>query len=90
MMNFLYTIFIYPAYLLVEFMFFIANTITNESTGISIILLSFIINIICLPIYNSTEKYQEDERAIQKKLKLKIKDIRAVFKSDERYMMLST
>lgn len=90
MLNFLYTIFIYPVYLLVELIFFIANTITNESTGFSIIVLSFIVNIICLPIYNIAEKYQEDERLIQKKLKKKIKDIKAVFKGDERYMILST
>lgn len=47
-------------------------------------------NLLCLPLYNRAEKAQENERAIQKKMKQKIQDIKAVFHGDERYMMLST
>ena len=89
MLNFLYMIFIYPVYMFVEFIFFLANNITDDYIGFSIVLLSVAVNIICLPIYNVAEKWQEKERAIQKQLKPKIADIKAVFSGDERYMILS-
>lgn len=89
MANFLYTVFIYPVYIFAEIIFFIANNITEDSAGASIIILSLGINIITLPIYNVAEAWQEKERAAQKKMKAKIADIKAVFKGDERYMILS-
>lgn len=90
MMNFLYTILIYPVYLFVEFIFFATNIVADGNIGISIVLLSIAINILCLPMYNVAEQWQEKERAIQKKMKAKITDIKAVFKGDERYLILST
>ncbi|UTC77839.1 membrane protein insertase YidC [Treponema sp. OMZ 799] len=89
MLNFLYTIFIYPVYMFVEFILFIANNITQDYIGLSIIILSLGINLITLPIYNVAEKWQEKERFIQKKMKPKVKDIKSVFKGDEQYMILS-
>ncbi len=76
--------------MLVEFILFLANTITQDSIGLSIIILSFTVNLICLPIYNVAEKWQQKERAIQKRMKKRVDDIKAVFKGDERYMILST
>jgi len=90
MLNFLYMIFIYPVYMFVEFIFFLANNITDDYIGFSIILLSITVNVICLPIYNVAEGWQEKERTAQKKLKRKIADIKAVFSGDERYMILAT
>jgi len=90
MLNFLYMIFIYPVYMFVEFIFFLANNITDDYIGFSIILLSITVNVICLPIYNVAEGWQEKERTAQKKLKPKIADIKAVFSGDERYMILAT
>ena len=89
MLNFLYMIFIYPVYMFVEFIFFMANNITDDYIGFSIVLLSVAVNVICLPIYNVAEGWQEKERNIQKKLKPKVNDIKAVFSGDERYMILS-
>ena len=83
-------IFIYPVYMFVEFIFFLANNITDDYIGFSIILLSITVNVICLPIYNVAEGWQEKERTTQKKLKPKIADIKAVFSGDERYMILAT
>ena len=74
----------------VEFIFFLANNITDDYIGFSIILLSITVNVICLPIYNVAEGWQEKERTAQKKLKRKIADIKAVFSGDERYMILAT
>ena len=73
----------------VEFILFIANNITQDHIGLSIIILSLGINLITLPIYNVAEKWQEMERIIQKRMKPKVKDIKAVFKGDEQYMILS-
>ena len=73
----------------VEFIFFLANNITDDYIGFSIVLLSVAVNVICLPIYNVAEGWQEKERNIQKKLKPKVNDIKAVFSGDERYMILS-
>jgi len=73
----------------VEFILFIANNITEDYIGLSIVILSLGINIITLPIYSVAEQWQEKERAIQKKMKAKITDIKAVFKGDEQYMILS-
>ena len=69
MLDFLYMIFIYPVYMFVEFVFFLANNVTDDYIGFSIIILSLTVNIICLPIYNVAEQWQEKERDIQKKLK---------------------
>lgn len=82
MLDFLYTIFIYPVYMFVEFILFIANNITQDAIGVSLIILSIGINLITLPIYNVAEKWQEMERIIQKRMKPKVKDIKAVFKGD--------
>lgn len=73
----------------VELIFFLANNITDDYTGVSIVILSIAVNTICLPMYHVAEQWQEKERAIQKRLKPKIHDIKAVFKGDERYMILS-
>lgn len=70
MLNFLYMIFIYPVYMFVEFVFFLANNVTDDYIGASIVLLSIIVNIICLPIYNVAETWQKKERDIQKKTKV--------------------
>lgn len=90
MAYFLYTILLYPVYMFVEFLFFTVHIITNGNIGMSIVLLSIGVNLICLPMYNVAETLQEKERAIQKRMKAKITDIKAVFKGDERYMILST
>ncbi len=58
--------------------------------GISIVLLSAAVNILLLPMYNMAEKWQQKERDIQKKLKPKLDDIKAVFKGSERHMIIST
>jgi membrane protein insertase Oxa1/YidC/SpoIIIJ len=43
-----------------------------------------------LPLYFVTEKYAQKERDTQRHLKPKIDKIKAVFKGDEQYLLLST
>jgi len=89
MLNFLYTIIIYPITQILEFSFCLSQKLFKEN-GISIIFISFTISVLCLPLYAVAEKWQQLERDIEKKLKQKVSKIKEVFKGDEQYMILST
>jgi membrane protein insertase Oxa1/YidC/SpoIIIJ len=89
MTNVLYTIIIYPLTQIIEFTFAVAQKLFQE-TGISVLFISSVVSILCLPLYTVAEGWQEKERNIQKKLKQKIEKIKAVFLGDERFMILST
>jgi YidC/Oxa1 family membrane protein insertase len=88
-MNILYTIIIYPITQIIEFVFVFAQKLFRE-TGLSIMCVSGAISVLCLPLYMVAEKWQEIERDIQKRFAPKIIKIKAAFKGDERYMVLST
>jgi YidC/Oxa1 family membrane protein insertase len=88
MLDILYTIIIYPITQIIEFVFMFSQKLLKD-TGISIICVSAAVNILCLPLYMVAEYWQETERNIQRLLQDKIKRIKAVFKGDERYMILS-
>lgn len=88
MLNVLYTIIIYPLYQIVEFVYRVFKSVFNNP-GISIIGVSIVITLLCLPLYDVAEKWQEVERDIQKKMSYRVARIKKTFKGDERYMMLS-
>lgn len=88
-MSILYSIIIYPITQIIEFVFVLTQKLFKE-TGISIIAVSAVFSILCLPLYAVAEKWQNVERNIQKRMKSIIKTIKAVFLGDERYMILST
>ncbi len=87
---FLYTLIIYPIESVIEFIFLIAFKIFNENVGGAIVAVSLFINLITLPIYKAADLWQNKERALQKKLKNKVNDIKAVFSGDEKHMILLT
>ncbi|GHT91548.1 membrane protein [Spirochaetia bacterium] len=89
MVNILYTVVIYPITQIIEFVFVVSQKIFKE-TGISVIAISAVISILCLPLYAVAEKWQQRERDTQKRLAPGIAKIKAVFKGDEQYMILST
>jgi YidC/Oxa1 family membrane protein insertase len=89
MFDILYTIIIYPITQIIEFVFTFAQKLFRE-TGFSIICVSGAISILCLPLYMVAESWQEVERNIQKRFAPKIAKIKAAFKGDEQYMILST
>jgi YidC/Oxa1 family membrane protein insertase len=60
-----------------------------ENHGISVIGVSLAVSIFTLPLYFEAEKWQQAERNIREKLSDKAAKIKAVFKGDERYMILS-
>jgi YidC/Oxa1 family membrane protein insertase len=88
MSDFLYTLIVYPLVQIIEFAFVFSQKIFKE-TGISLIFISIVISVLCLPLYNFAEKWQETERNIQKLLNPKVKKIKAAFSGDEQYLILS-
>ncbi|MHC6201688.1 hypothetical protein ACYULU_00645, partial [Breznakiellaceae bacterium SP9] len=88
-MNILYTLIIYPITQIIEFVFVFSQKVFRE-TAISVILISCTLSLLCIPLYNVAERWQELERNIQKRLKPTIDKIKAVFSGDKQYMILST
>ncbi len=58
--------------------------------GFSLLLLSLVLNIILLPLYVRTERWQEAERQAQTVLQPKLRKIRAAFSGKERFAMVHT
>lgn len=89
MADFLYLIFIYPIELLIETVFLLTDRIF-DNYGLSIAAVSLAVSFLSLPLYVIAERWQQKERDIQTRFKPEIDEIKAVFKGDERYMILST
>ena len=89
MLSFLYTIIIYPIAQIIEF-FYVLFINASKNQGISIIGVSFVFTLLCLPLYIVAEKWQETERQTQAKMKKQTERIKKAFKGDEQYMMLTT
>ena len=85
-----FDIFIFPIEFIIETLFFLFKNIFNLSYSTSIFLLSLSINFLSLPLYNIAEKWQEKERNIQNKMKPMIDNIKAVYKGDQRYLLIRT
>ena len=85
---FLFTIIISPIIRLLEIFYLAFKDITN-SIGFSVLGLSFVVTLCCLPLYVVSEGWQEKERETQKKMSKIVKHIKETFSGDERYMMLS-
>lgn len=84
-----YTLVIYPLTQIIEFVFSFCNKIFNN-TGASLLGVSFAVSILTLPLYIVAEHWQQVERNKQKSMKPEIDKIKAVFKGNEQYMILST
>lgn len=87
--NILYTIFIGPLKLLFEVVYSNAYYLTGSS-GLSIVALSLVMNILLLPLYNQADKVQEEENKTQLNMKKYVDHIKECFKGDEQYMVLNT
>lgn len=86
----LYNIFIYPIEFILETSFYFFKVYTKSSYIVSIFFISLIVNFISLPLYNIAEKWQQKERDRQNKMKPMIDNIKAVFKGDQRYLLIRT
>ncbi len=88
-MNMLYQIFIAPLEAVMDIVLSVTYSATG-SYGISILLLSCLINLVLLPLFQIAEKWQEAERKIQNILKPKLQEFRQAFSGEERYVMIHT
>jgi YidC/Oxa1 family membrane protein insertase len=83
----LYNLTIGPLSLLFESIFvFIYSRFS--SSGIAILCLSLIINILVLPLYQQADALQKAEMAQEKRLKPGVDHIKKTFKGDKQYMIL--
>ena len=81
---------IYPIEFIIEIVFYLFNNVFKSGYATSLFFLSLIINFISLPLYNIAESWQAKERAIQEKMKPMIDNIKAVYKGDQRYLLIRT
>ncbi len=88
-MSWLFTIVICPLVQILEF-FYMMFVKVMDSDGIAIVGLSFVVTFCTLPLYMVAEKWQEEERRKQDALRSGVKRIKAMFRGDEQYMILST
>lgn len=86
-LTFLDALIITPLRLLFELFYFYAFKLTG-STGVSIIVISLIVNFLILPLYKRADEIQAEERDIQAKMAPRLKRIKKAFKGDERFLML--
>ena len=85
----LYTVILYPLVQIIEIAFMLFDKLF-DNTGIAIMGVSFVVTVLCLPLYIVAERWQQLERDTQARLKGGVERIKAVFKGDEQYMILST
>ena len=90
MMNLLYQIIIQPVYMLLEFLYKFFFDATNYNQVHTIILISFMISVFCLPLYLRADTISEEEAQIKKKLQPRVDSIKKNFKGDERQFILQT
>jgi YidC/Oxa1 family membrane protein insertase len=88
-MNILFSLVIYPIVQIIKIAYVMIYKIF-ENHGVSVIGVGFAVTVLCLPLYVMAEKWQQIERQTVRSLKPKVEKIKAVFKGDERYLILST
>ena len=84
----IYNITIYPIEFIIESIFYLFYNKFQSSYVESLIFLSISVNLLSLPLYNIAEKWQDSEREIQNKMKPMIENIKAVYKGDQRYLLI--
>ena len=83
------TLLLGPLKLLFEFIFCIAYRATNSS-GISIIILSLMVNLLLMPLYKRADVMQEEARETEEKLRDTVSHIKRTFSGDERMIIQKT
>ena len=84
-----FTLIIYPLTQIIELVFRFCDKLF-DNTGIAVLGVSFAVSMLTLPLYIVSEHWQQVERDIQFKMKPAVDRIKAVFKGNEQYMILST
>ena len=81
------TLLIEPLKLIFEIIFMLANRLIYHP-GLSIIILSLVMNFLVLPLYRRADAMQEQARDIDAKLREGVAHIKKTFSGDERMMIL--
>lgn len=81
------TLLIGPLKLIFEIIFYVANQLIGNP-GLSIIVLSLVMNILVLPLYRRADAMQEAARDVDAKLNKGVSHIKKTFSGDERMMIL--
>ena len=89
LLSLLYCFIIEPLVLLFDIVFSKACTITRFR-GLSIIILSIVVNLLALPLYIRADSIQDQENKKKKKIEKWEKHIKKHFKGEERFLMLQT
>lgn len=89
MLDALYNLIITPLIYLIEIIFSLAFYML-KSAGPSIVVVSVVVNTLILPLYQTADRLQREERERQKAMSKWVDHIKKHFKGDEQYMMLST
>lgn len=87
-MNF-FDIVLSPFIFIIKQVFLFSYSITNDY-GISIVLLSFAVSLLLLPIFILIEKAKKKDDAIKLKMKPRLDEIKRCYKGQERYYYLKT
>ena len=87
--GFFYQLLISPLELLLEAIYGISLRFF-QNHGLSIVLMSLVMNVLLLPLYKRADAIQAEEREIEKRLEPWVKRIKQAFRGEERFMMLQT
>ena len=88
-LSLIYQLIFMPLQIIFEVIYYLAFRVIGNP-GISIIALSYIVNLLVLPLYNRADAIQEAERDMEVKLSKGVEHIKKTFKGDEQLMMLQT
>lgn len=84
-----YTMILLPLVQIIEISYQLISKLF-DNPGVGVIGVSFVVTILCLPLYIVAEHWQQVERDIQAKMKPGVDRIKRAFSGDEQYMILST
>lgn len=83
------TILFKPLQLLFEVIYMLVNGVV-DNPGLSIVVLSLVMNFLVLPLYKRADAMQEEERDMEIRLRKGVSHIKKTFRGEERMMMLQT
>lgn len=89
MNNIFFSLVIYPLTQIIELAFMFCRKLF-DNTGIAVLGVSAAVSLLTLPLYIVAEHWQQVERDTQKRMKGEVGKIKAVFRGNEQYLILST
>lgn len=84
-MNIIYLLIINPLVIFMKFILDLSYNLT-DSYGLSIVLLSLVVNTVLLPLYYLAEKWQNAERNVQAKMLPELTTVKKEYSGEERYI----